>query len=169
MKRRNFIKFTTISLFFFSKEHLLAKNIDKKSLLVLESIYDILFPKTSNMPSAKEFNVLLYLTTNINHKSFFDYDRNLIIQGTKDFISNFPDFLDLKKEEKSKLINEIINDNDYAQSWLSKLIQFAIEAMFSDPIYKGNTNQIAWKSVNHKIGYPRPKKKYGQKVVTNDL
>ena len=48
-------------------------------------------------------------------------------------------------------------------------MKFGIEAMFSDPIYKGNTNQIAWNSINHKIGYPRPKKRYGQKVVMHDL
>jgi hypothetical protein len=164
MKRRNFIKFTSISLLFFSKELLVAKSINKNSLLVLEEIYEILFPKTSTMPSAKEFNALLYLSTNINHKSFLDYDRDLITQGTKDFISNFPDFLSLKKSDKSKLIHEIVNTNDYAQSWISLLMKFGIEAMFADPIYAGNTNQIVWKSIDHKIGYPRPKKKYGQRL-----
>ena len=164
MKRRNFIKFSSISLLFFSKELLVAKKIDQNSLLVLEEIYEILFPKTSTMPGAKEFNALLYLTSNINHKSFLDYDRNLVTQGSKDFISNFPNFLALDKNDKSKLIHEIVNSNDYAQSWLSKLMQFGIEAMFADPIYGGNTNQIVWNSIDHKIGYPRPKKQYGQRL-----
>ena len=164
LKRRNFIKFSTISLFYFSEKQVIAKQIEKNSFLVLEEVYEILFPKTSTMPSSKEFNALLYLTTNINHKSFLDYDKNLVTQGTKDFISSFPNFLNLKKEEKSKLINELVNTNDYAQSWLSKLMKFGIEAMFSDPIYQGNTNQIVWNSIDHKIGYPRPKKKYGQRL-----
>ena len=57
-----------------------------------------------------------------------------------------------------------IKNNDYAKSWVSKLTYYGIEAMFSDPLYGGNTNQITWSSTNHSIGYPRPVKTYGQKI-----
>jgi hypothetical protein len=164
MKRRNFIKFTSITLFFTSQQISISKVIDTNSLHILNEIYEILFPKTSNMPSAKEFKVIEYLLSNINHKSFLDYDRDLITQGTKDFIRNFPEFLQLSKIKKGELINSIVNSNDYANSWFSKLVSIAIEALFADPIYKGNPEQIGWNSINHKIGYPRPIKKYGQKI-----
>ena len=71
---------------------------------------------------------------------------------------------DFSKDEKKEMIFAIIKNNDYAKSWVSKLTYYGIEAMFSDPLYGGNTNQIGWSSTNHSIGYPRPVKTYGQKI-----
>ena len=104
MKRRNFIKFTTISAILFSTNISIAKNITSNSLIVLDEVLNIIFPKTKNMPSAKEFNAIEYLVKNISHKTFDDEDKTLIIDGTKDFISSFPKFLSLTQEGKKKLI-----------------------------------------------------------------
>ena len=164
MKRRNFIKFTTIGAILFSTDISIAKNIPNKTLLVLDEVLNIIFPKTSTMPSAKEFKALEYLIKNISHKTFDNEDKTLILDGTKDFISSFSQFLTLKEDEKKELIFEIIKSNEYAKSWASKITYYGIEAMFSDPIYGGNFNQIAWKSVNHQVGIPRPLKTYGQKI-----
>ena len=116
------------------------------------------------MPSAKEFKALNYLVQNISHKTFDDDDKVLIVDGTKDFSESFPEFLTLKDEEKKELIFRIIKSSSYAKSWISKLTYYGIEAMFSDPIYGGNFEQIGWNSVKHNIGYPRPLKTYGQKI-----
>ena len=164
MKRRNFIKFTTISAVLFSTNISIAKNITSNSLIVLDEVLNVIFPKMKNMPSAKEFKAIEYLVKNISHKTFDNEDKTLITDGTKDFINSFPKFLSLTQEDKKKLIFEIIKDSQYAKSWISKLTYYGIEAMFSDPIYGGNFNQIAWKSVNHFAGIPRPKKNYGQKI-----
>ena len=164
MKRRNFIKFTTISAILFSTNILIAKNIPSQTLLVLDEVLNIIFPKTSNMPSAKEFKALEYLIKNISHKTFDNEDKTLILDGTKDFISSFPQFLTSNEKEKKELIFEIIKNSAYAKSWVSKITYYGIEAMFSDPIYGGNFNQIAWKSVNHAVGIPQPLKTYGQKI-----
>ena len=164
MKRRNFIKFTTISAILFSTNISIAKNIPNKTLLVLDEVLNIIFPKTSVMPSAKEFKALEYLVKNISHKTFDNEDKTLILDGTNDFINSFSEFLTLNQNEKKELIFEIIKNNEYAKSWISKLSYYGIEAMFSDPIYGGNFNQIGWNSVNHFIGIPRPLKTYGQKI-----
>ena len=164
MKRRNFIKFTTISAILFSTNISIAKNIPNKTLLVLDEVLNIIFPKTSTMAGAKEFKALEYLIKNISHKTFDNEDKTLILDGTKDFISSFSQFLTLKEDEKKELIFEIIKSNEYAKSWASKIAYYGIEAMFSDPIYGGNFNQIAWKSVNHAVGIPQPLKTYGQKI-----
>ena len=164
MKRRNFIKFTTISAILFSTNILIAKNIPSQTLLVLDEVLNIIFPKTSNMPSAKEFKALEYLIKNISQKTFEDEDKTLILDGTKDFIGSFPEFLTLNNNEKKELIFEIIKNSAYAKSWVSKITYYGIEAMFSDPIYGGNFNQIGWENTNHFIGFPRPLKTYGQKI-----
>ena len=164
MKRRTFIKFTTISTILFSTTNMLSRDISKNSLLVLDEVLNIIFPKTNNMPSSKEFGALEYLVKNISHKTFDDNDKILILDGTKDFFDAFPEFLTLNNKEKKELIYSVIKDNSYAKSWVSKLSYYGIEAMFSDPLYGGNFNQIAWKSINHNIGYPQPLKIYGQKI-----
>ncbi|KAB7887546.1 gluconate 2-dehydrogenase subunit 3 family protein [Poseidonibacter ostreae] len=164
MKRRNFIKFSALGILLFQKEILIAKKVTKDNAIVLQEVYEILFPKTSTMPSSYEFNALKFLLSTINHKTFLDYDKNLIINGTNSFIRSFPKFLDLSKNEKKELVYSIVNDNDYANTWLSKLVYFGIEAMLSDPIYGGNTNEIGWKSIDHKIGYPKAKRRYGKKL-----
>lgn len=164
MKRRNFIKFTTISAILFSTNISIAKNIPNKTLLVLDEVLNIIFPKTSTMPSAKEFKALEYLIKNISHKTFDNEDKTLILDGTKDFIGSFPEFLTLNNNEKKELIFEIIKNSAYAKSWVSKITYYGIEGMLSDPIYGGNFNQIAWKSVNHAVGIPQPLKTYGQKI-----
>ena len=164
MKRRNFIKFTTISAILFSTNISIAKNIPSQTLLVLDEVLNIIFPKTSTMPSAKEFKALEYLIKNISHKTFDNEDKTLILDGTKDFIGSFPQFLTLDEKEKKELIFEIIKNSAYAKSWVSKITYYGIEAMFSDPIYGGNFNQIAWKSINHAVGIPQPLKTYGQKI-----
>lgn len=164
MKRRKFIKFATVTTLALYSNTSIAKNFSNDTLDVLDNVLEILFPKTNQMPSSKEFGALNFLVLNINHKTFDDDDRTLVINGAKDFLRSFPDFLTLSKKEKTIIIFDIANSNDYAQSWLSKLIYYGIEALLGDPIYGGNKNQIGWSSVKHNIGYPQPKYKYGQKV-----
>ena len=142
----------------------IARAFPKNHLEVLDEVLEIVFPKTSTMPSAKEFKALNYLVQNISHKTFDNDDKVLITDGTKDFLSAFPEFLTLNKKEKNELIFSVIKENDYAKSWVSKIAYYGIEALFSDPIYGGNFEQIGWKSINHNIGYPRPIKTYGQKI-----
>jgi len=164
MKRRTFIKFSTITTILFSTNIIFARTIEKDSLFVLDEVLNVIFPKTSTMPSANEFKALNYIVANISHKTFDNDDKVLILDGTNDFIKAFPKFLTLDDKEKKDLIFRIIKTNNYAKSWVSKLSYYGIEAMFSDPLYGGNTNQIGWLSINHNIGYPRPIKTYGQKI-----
>ena len=164
MKRRKFIKFTTITALLFSTNVVIAREFSKDSLLILDEVLNIIFPKTNTMPSAKEFEALNYLVKNISHKTFDDNDKILILDGTKDFFDAFPEFLTLNNKEKKELIYSVIKDNSYAKSWVSKLSYYTIEAMFSDPIYGGNTHELGWTSTLHTTGNPRPMKKYGRKI-----
>ncbi|MBP7770168.1 MAG: gluconate 2-dehydrogenase subunit 3 family protein [Aliarcobacter sp.] len=164
MKRRKFIKFTTVSAVLLTTNISIAKNIDKDKLIVLDEVFNIIFPKTSTMPSAKEFKALEYLLKNISAKAFDDEDKTFILEGTDVFIGSFPEFLTSDKNQKKKLIFEIIQNSAYAKSWISKLSYYGIEAMFSDPIYGGNFNKSGWNSVFHFVGIPRPIKTYGQKL-----
>lgn len=161
MKRREFILVTSIlgvSTTLSSEE---IKEENFLSWLIIDEVFDILFPKTLSMPSAKEFNATTYLKINSKHKTFDKDDINYILEGALDFNDSFPLFLKSNLEEKNKIIKETSN-SEYGESWLSKLVYYGIEAMLCDPIYNGNTNEISWKSLNHKTGLPRPKQKYAK-------
>ena len=164
MKRREFIVSTSIlglSSTLNSKE--LKKEDDTFSWLIIDNVFNILFPKTSNMPSAKEFNATSYLQINSKDKSFDEDDRVYILQGAVDFNNSFPSFLKANQEEKENII-ERTNRSEYGQSWLTKLVYYGMEALLSDPIYGGNVDEIGWKSLNHQTGKPQPKYKYAKVV-----
>lgn len=163
MKRREFIVATSligISSVLNSKE---TKQEDTLSWIVIDNVFDILFPKTTTMPSAKEFNATSYLQINSKHKTFDKDDINYILQGAIDFNDSFPKFLQSNLEEKNRII-EITNNSEYGESWLTKLIYYGMEAMLSDPIYGGNIDEKVWKSLNHHTGKPQPIYKYAKVV-----
>lgn len=163
MKRREFVVGSAIlgiSTTLNSKE---IKNDHTLSWVIINNIFDILFPKTSTMPSAKEFNATSYLQINLKHKSFDKDDREYILQGAIDFNDSFPNFLNANEREKQNIIERTKN-GEYGESWLTKLVYYGIEAMLSDPIYGGNTDEIAWKSLNHQTGRPQPKQKYAKVI-----
>ncbi|WP_072682291.1 gluconate 2-dehydrogenase subunit 3 family protein [Arcobacter sp. LA11] len=163
MKRREFIVTSSIlgaSTVLNSQEF---KADNTLSWLIIDNVFDILFPKTKTMPSAKEFNATSYLQINSKYKSFDMDDREYILQGALDFNDSFPNFLKSTQEQKENII-ERTNNSEYGQEWLTRLVYYGIEAMLSDPIYGGNKNEIAWKSLNHQTGRPQPKYKYAKVV-----
>ena len=162
MNRRNFLILTSLSVALSQITY--AKGLEPKNALVLEAVYEILFPKTKNMPSAKEFGAVPYLIQNIQNEYFDKEDANLIIQGSVDFHSSFENFLKVSKKEQEKII-QTASANEYGYEWLSKLVHYGFEALLSDPIYGGNKNEIGWNALNHKAGVPRPKVKYARRVL----
>lgn len=162
MKRREFLLTASLS---FSATFVFAKEEKENNIewLVINQVYGVLFPKTQTMPSAKEFNALGFLQSVSKHNSFDKSDLEYILQGARDFHGSFNDFLAVDNRKKEEYIQSA-NSNEYGQSWLSLLIYYGIEAMLSDPVYGGNTNEIGWKSLNHNTGKPQPKYKYAKVV-----
>ena len=115
------------------------------------------------MPSAQGINALFYLVSNSSSEYFDANDLELLIKGASVFHQKFPDFSHKNTESKNKIL-ESATEDDYLEKWLSRLIYYTIEAMFSDPIYGGNTHELGWTSTLHTTGNPRPMKKYGRKI-----
>lgn len=161
MNRRTFIT-TCMSSLFFPSLNALVKDDLVSIWNVVEDIQDILFPKTENMPSAKMFNATFYLIKNIYNEHFDKDDFKIITEGTLEFKRDFPDFSKQTQDTKYHTL-EIASENRYYEQWLSILIYYTIEAMMSDPIYGGNTNEIGWISTMHVSGQPQPILTYGKK------
>ena len=157
-----FIKLTTLTPIIINS-YMMAKDINDDIWTTILEVQNILLPKTSKMPSAKEFGSVSYLKQNIDHQTFDKDDLELILNGAKVFKETFPEFFNVSKEERFDIVEEA-NQSDYGNSWLNILVYYGIEAMLSDPIYGGNKFQSGWMALKHKAGIPRPKKKYGAKI-----
>ena len=162
MKRRTFIALSAISPLFLNTD-IQAKEIPILVWETIANVQDILLPKTKHMPSAQDINAFFYLISNSSSEYFDANDLELVIKGAFVFHQKFPDFLEKDTESKNKIL-EIATEDDYLEKWLSRLIYYTIEAMFSDPIYGGNTHELGWTSTLHTTGNPRPIKKYGRKI-----
>ena len=160
MKRRTFIALSATSPLLLSMDTQ-AKEIPKDAWEIIASVQDILLPKTKHMPSAQGINALFYLVSN-SSSDYFGANE-LLIKGASVFHQKFPDFSHKNTESKNKIL-ESATEDDYLEKWLSRLIYYTIEAMFSDPIYGGNTHELGWTSTLHTTGNPRPMKKYGRKI-----
>jgi AraC-like DNA-binding protein len=86
-----------------------------------------------------------YLVSNCSSEYFDANDLDFLIKGASMFHQNFPDFSHKDTESKNKIL-ETATESDFLEKWLSKLIYYTIEAMFSDPIYGGNTHELGWTS-----------------------
>lgn len=159
MKRRTFLALSALLPLYNIK--LQAKEVLPKQWVIIDAVYQVLFIETDTMPSASTFKASEYLIKNIHHKTFSQEDKEFILQGALDFQTAFPKFL--KTKDKKEIIISA-QKNDYGNEWLTKLIEYGFEAMFSDPIYGGNKHNLVWKAVNHTPGFPQPKRKYGERA-----
>ncbi len=129
--------------------------------LLIESVQEHLFPKTQNYPSAKEFKATRYLKIVAYYDSFDKDDLDFILRGVEELQKSAYKTI-LTKDEKEKIL-QAFGQSRFGKNWLSLMINYTLEALFSDPIYGGNKNEIGWKSFHHNAGIPRPKFRFGAK------
>ena len=135
------------------------------SILFIGSFCYLLFSK--NKYEQKKIDVTLLkkgdviLTgTNKNISSFYIKISNLLTNGM-DWLEEEcqttynRSFINLSSEEKDKIFRTIEKSN-WGYRWLSLNLIYIFEALWSDPIYGGNTDEIGWKWLEHVPGLPRP-------------
>ena len=131
---------------------------------VIEAVQNVLFPKGLNAPSASEFGATTYLVTVTTHSSFWKDDLKFLIFGTELLMKTEPTFLSMSSKEQDETLRSFVNKNSKAESWVSLLLFYTLEALFSDHIYGGNKNELGWKWVGHNTGQPQPKKMFAEEV-----
>jgi hypothetical protein len=156
MTRRLFIflqLFATFSFGFFS----FLKKEDKWD--VLESVQNQLFPKSKRYPSASEFEAIRYLKVVSKDNSFDKDDLEFLFRGVEEIQSRGykTELLSIEKEKILKLFSK----ERFGENWISTVLNYTLEALFSDPLYGGNVKEIGWKSFDHNAGVPRPKRRFG--------
>jgi len=165
MKRREFIG-TAAYLAAFCTTYTLSADrpADEENDGALEVIFAVqrhFFPKgLATMPDADSFNAARYTVDAVRHKSFDPDIRTILFEGAKRLQALAEGrFLKLGSEKRERLLRKFEEDR-FGAYWLSQVMNLTLEALLSDPIYGGNSDETGWRSFGLKPGIPRPKKRY---------
>ncbi len=170
ISRRDFILLSSLSIGALFVPIPGCKNVDKshkagylseEEIKILNAVLDVLFPDDGFGPSHKDFNATQYII-NVLNDPFYDGELKVFIVEGIEHMNSFAnslfdrDLSDLPYDQKQKVIEKALEKGDKYERWLSIIITLVLEALLSDPLYGGNTNEIGWKWLNHYIGVPRP-------------
>jgi gluconate 2-dehydrogenase gamma chain len=128
----------------------------------LVAIQDILFPSEANAPGAREINAASFYQWVISDPLLdpdeTEFRKNGITWIEETAVENrSKSFVDLDKE-KQELVLRYAEKYSWGESWLSATLLHIFEALLSDPIYGGNTDERGWKWLDYTPGIPRPAK-----------
>lgn len=175
--RRSFVKTTLaaslLSVVPFTSSCLTKVETDYKTLRLdgkdysidlnfIRAVQNILFPKDELGPGALELKSDHYLLWTLNDQRLDPWEGEQILKGftklnkssNKQFGKNF---INLKQTQQEDLIARIALI-DWGQTWLSRMLTIIFESMYANPNYGSNPNEIGWKWLHHKAGYPQPNK-----------
>ena len=139
-----------------------AKSVEKEEVwLVIESVQNHLFPHSDKYPSAGDVEATRYLKMVSYHDSFDKADLDFILKGAVSVQEEGYRTIMIDKEKEAVL--GAFSKTQFGENWLSLLINYTLEAMFSDPIYGGNKDEKGWEAYHHHAGVPRPTKTFGVK------
>ena len=113
-------------------------------------------------PSSKDINAANYLTLRLTSENTKQYKKNRIYSGL-DLVNIESQkahnklFVELSFEQKENLLINI-SKSKQGKKFLSLCINYIFEALLADPVYEAQPNSVGWRWLEHKAGFPRPKK-----------
>ncbi len=127
---------------------------------VIDVVQQHLFPAEVKAPGAREINALAYLQFVVTDTTLDAEDREFITQGAVWMEGmaqqmHKASFTKLDEKDREAVLRRIAA-SDSGENWLSTLMLYIVEALLTDPVYGGNTDQLGWKWLEHIPGFPRP-------------
>lgn len=128
----------------------------------LVAIQDVLFPSEENSPGARDINAAAFYQWVINDPLLDPeetaFRKNGITWIEETSVENrAKSFVDLDIEAKEEVLR-YAEHYSWGESWISTTLLHIFEALLSDPIYGGNTDERGWKWLGYSPGIPRPTK-----------
>ncbi len=126
----------------------------------LIAVQEILFPHEKNAPGAVDINAAGYfqwvLADPLLDPAEIKYKRNGLTWLDEDAVEQYgKKYPSLNKEEK-ELLTHHVTEHSWGRSWISVMLLHIFEALLSDPIYSGNSDEKGWKWLAYSPGNPRP-------------
>jgi hypothetical protein len=171
MKRREFIKYSALligvssfayqpSSYALYPKGTLHVRILQEPYQTISLVLSDLFPPHIAMPSPHSYNVIGFLEAVLQDKRVTQKSKATLKDGVTWLNQSAQNsyakkYIELPYIQREKLLKQI-SQKEWGDSWLWTLMNFSFEAMFSDPVYGANTNQIGWKWLGYESGFPRP-------------
>ncbi|HIC44538.1 MAG TPA: gluconate 2-dehydrogenase subunit 3 family protein, partial [Sulfurimonas sp.] len=130
--------------------------------VLLHTAYHI-FPSSDIGVGAKDLHIASYLAFVLQDKRIIKEDKDYFLKGAywleeSAFETYNKSFLNLNYDEKEALLKEVTQDR-WARTFVYTCLGYIFEALLSSPIYGSNHNEIGWKWLEHKPGFPQPQTK----------
>ncbi len=150
---------SALGCFYTLSQHKLVLSQEKENSLY--HILNFLFPKEKHSPGIDEINTIPYFHLILIDQHVSDFDKKIILNGItwleeECLLEYQKTFFNLSLKEKEKIINKV-SKVVWGENWIAKILNFTFESLLGDPAYGINVNEIGWKWLNHKPGYPRAK------------
>jgi len=159
LKRRTFLLLTILATVTKS----VASSNKKNELLIIKDVLTHLFPTTSQYNGADKFGAYEFLMFVSKHPTFDKEDFEFLLKGARKLYSFKENFVSLSTKEKEKTLREF-EQLTIGQNWLAFLLNYGLEAMLGDPIYKGNQHMYGWKNIAHTPPTPMASKTFGKSL-----
>lgn len=127
---------------------------------IIDAVQQHLFPTEETSPGAHEINALGYLRFVVTDASLKQEDRDFVTQGAG-WLEGMSQqlekaaFSSLDETRRERVLRQVAA-SAAGENWLSTLLLYLCEALLTDPVYGGNTDQVGWRWLQHRPGFPRP-------------
>jgi len=155
--------------------------LSEKEWNTLISVQEVLFPHEENAPGAVDINAAGYfqwvLADPMLDPAEIRFKKNGLTWVEEESEELYNSLFPKLSEKKKEATMESISKNSWGKSWISVMLLHIFEALLSDPIYGGNTDEKGWKWLGYTPGIPRPIKgkiyldytlSNGRKISPND-
>lgn len=144
------------------QQALLSELIKFDPWLTLDATLHQLLPASTTGPSAKEINATAYLYQVMTVQPTMQDEKDFILKGVGWLngyakIEKNSTFAALTFDDKEVLLQGI-SQSTAGSNWLNTLLGYIFQAMLSPPSYGGNTKGMGVQWLEHKEGFPLPKK-----------
>jgi len=126
----------------------------------LIAVQEVLFPHEKDAPGAVDINAAGYfqwvLADPLLDPSETKYKINGLTWLNEDAVEQYGKIFPQLSSEKKELLLRHVTEHSWGRSWISVLLLTIFEALLSDPIYGGNTDEKGWKWLDYSPGNPTP-------------
>lgn len=157
VSKRLFLKLALIGAGTFSIQSI-SWSKDKVDTLAL--LQEDLFPKVSNKLNIKTINARAYLSYIMRHPRV-SYEDKLFIKKSVKWLDEEAqtlfnkNYTDLSLQNRQNVLSSIAKTK-WGENFIETILIYIFEALFGDPVYGINKDEIGWKWVKHNPGLPRP-------------
>lgn len=147
------------AVFWFNNRGKKTRLYANETQVLLHTAYH-LFTHSNIGPGAKDFHISSYLASVLEDKRILKSDRDYFLRGAfwleeSSFDKYNASFLNLSHENRENILQAIIL-NPWGRNFVYTCLGYIFEALLSAPIYGSNINDMGWKWLEHKPGFPQP-------------